>query len=68
MSGQVTNSFFFNRKNKDWTSKTLAKSPPPTSDRISFLLEPLPPSKVDVICVSLLCRNIFIYHDVKFFV
>ena len=38
MSGQVTNSFFFNRKNKDWTPKTLAKSPPPTSDRISFLL------------------------------
>ena len=38
MSGQVTNSFFFNRKNRDWTSKTLAKSPPPTSDRISFLL------------------------------
>ena len=45
MSGHGANSIFFNRKNKDWTSRTLANPPPPTSDNTSFL-------PVDVICVS----------------
>ena len=34
--------FFFIEKNKDWTSRTLANTPPPTSDNISFLPYPTP--------------------------
>ena len=36
MFGHGANSIFFNRKNKDWTSRTLANPPPPTSDNISY--------------------------------
>ena len=45
---------FFNKKNKDWTSRTLPNPPPPTSNNISFLpCLPLPPTlKVDDICAS----------------
>ena len=52
MSGHDANPIFFNIKNKDWTSRTLANLPPPTSDNISFLPYPPPHFKVDVICVS----------------
>ena len=40
MSGQSANLVFFNKKNKNWTSRTLANPPPPTSDNISFLSYP----------------------------
>ena len=52
MSGHGPNPIFFNKKSKDWTSRTLANPPPFTSDNISFL--PYPPSllKVDIIGVS----------------
>ena len=49
------------KKKKDWTSRTFANPPLPTSDNISFLPYPphspspsptLPTHKVDVICVS----------------
>ena len=55
MSGHSANLVFFNKKNKNWTSRTLANPPPPTSDNISFLSYPTtrpPPLKVNVICVS----------------
>ena len=45
MSGHGANLIFFNKKNKDWTSRTLTYPPPPTSDSISFLLTPLTPLK-----------------------
>ena len=42
------------KKNKDWTSSTLANPPFPASNNISFLAYPPSPYpfKVDVICVS----------------
>ena len=40
VSGYSTNPIFFNKKNTDWTSRTLANPYPPTSDNIWFL--PLP--------------------------
>ena len=60
ISGHGANPIFFNNKDKDWTSRTLATPNPPKSDNISFLLtspHPPPPPlvKVDVICVS--CLN-----------
>ena len=44
MSGNGANPILFNKK-KDWTFRTLANPPPPTSDNISFLPYPQPPSK-----------------------
>ena len=43
MSGHGANLIFFNKKNKDWTSRALANPHPPTSDNISFLPYPSPP-------------------------
>ena len=37
------NPIFFNKKNKDWTSRTLTNLHTPTSDNISFLPYPPPP-------------------------
>ena len=42
MSGHGANPIFFNKKKKDWTSRTFANPPLPTSDNISFL--PYPPT------------------------
>ena len=53
MSVHGANPIFFNKKNKDWTSRTLANQPPhpPTSDSLTH--PPPPPLlKLDVICVS----------------
>ena len=33
MSGHDANPIFFNKKNKDWTSRTLANPPPSTSNK-----------------------------------
>ena len=44
MFGHGGNPIFFNKKNKDWTPRTLANHPPPTSDSISFLPYPPPTS------------------------
>ena len=55
MSGYETNPIFFNKKNKDWTSRTLATPPSPTILRpikSRFCLIPPATFKVDVICVS----------------
>ena len=41
-SGHDANLIFFNKKNKDWMSRTLANPQPPTSDNISF--SPYPPT------------------------
>ena len=38
MFGHDANPIFFNKKNKDWTSRALAIPQPPTSDSISFCL------------------------------
>ena len=60
MSGNDANPVFFNKKktkqkNKDWTSRTLANSPPPYVRK--YLIFALPSTlKVDVICVSPLSR------------
>ena len=43
MSGYSANPIFFNKKIKDWMSRTLANPRPPPSDNISFLPYPLPP-------------------------
>ena len=43
MSGYSANPIFFNKKIKDWMSRTLANPPLPPSDNISFLPYPLPP-------------------------
>ena len=56
MSGHGGNPIFFNKKNKDWTPRTLANHPLPTSDSISFLpyTPPTPPPRpsiMGVICV-----------------
>ena len=48
----VANAIFFNKKTKDWTSRTLANPHSPTSDNISLLTYPPPSLKVDVLCVS----------------
>ena len=40
MSGYEANPTFFNKKNKDQTSRTLPSPQPPTSDNISFLPPP----------------------------
>ena len=37
MSGHDANSIFFNKRNKDWTSRTLANPPPTMSDNMSVL-------------------------------
>ena len=58
--GHDTNPIFLSKKNKEWTSGTLANPPPSTSNNISFLpySPPSPhPLKVDVICVSSLNRK-----------
>ena len=59
MSGNGANSIFFNKKNKDWTSRALAYThlPPPypyssISDKISIFHYPPLILKVGVICVS----------------
>ena len=44
MSGHGANLIFFNKKNKDWTSRALANPHLPTSDNISFYLTPHPHS------------------------
>ena len=55
MTGHGANPIFFNKKNKDWMSRTLPDPPPTTSNNILFLPYPLLPltPKIDVICVSL---------------
>ena len=55
MSGHGANSIFFNKKNKNWTSRTLATPHLPLRPITShFCLTPPPiPIKVDVICLSL---------------
>ena len=54
-----TNSIFFNNKNKDWTSRTLATLPPlHTLNSISFLPILQPPLKVDAIYLSPLIDRI----------
>ena len=45
MFGHDANPIFFNKKNKDCTSRALAIPQPPTSDSISFLPYPPPSSK-----------------------
>ena len=52
MSGHGANLIFFDKKNKDLTSRTLADPHTPTFDNISFLPYPHPPLKVNVICLS----------------
>ena len=53
MSGHDANPIFFNKKNKDWMSRTLANPPPPTSDNILFSPYPSPPPlKVYVMCIT----------------
>ena len=54
MSGHGANPIFFNKKNKDWTSRTLANPPPPhptMSDNIS-ILPYLPPRMCTPLTVS----------------
>ena len=64
MSDHGANPIFFNKKSKDWTSRTLGNPPPPTSDNISFLPYPPPHLKVDVIYVSPLKA---VFHSIKIF-
>ena len=58
MSGHDTNTIFFNKKDKNWTFRTLASQPPTplrpiTSHCFALPSPPPPPPKVvDVICVS----------------
>ena len=58
MSDHGANPTSFNKRKKDWTSKTLANPPPPspTSDNFPYTLPPSPPPpppvKVDIVCVS----------------
>ena len=48
------------KNNKNWTSRTPANLPPPTSNNISFFPYPSPPPfKGDVICASPLIANIW---------
>ena len=57
MSNHGANPVFSNKKNKDWTSKTLSTPPspsPPTSDNISFL--PYPPSPQSG-CHTCICHS-----------
>ena len=59
MSGHDAKPTFFNKKNKDWTSRTLANPHPPTSNNISFLpyLPPThAPSKWTLYVCHPLCR------------
>ena len=46
-------------KKKDWTSRTLAKLPPPTSDNISFCLTPTPPQSGRHMCITPNISHIF---------
>ena len=52
VSGYGANPIFFNKKNKDWTSRTLANPSPPTSENISFLPYPHPPQSGHHMCIT----------------
>ena len=55
ISNHGANPIFYNKKNKDWTFKTLAKPSPPTSDNISFLPYPsphIPPKSQRHMCIT----------------
>ena len=58
MSDHGANQIFFNKKNKDWTSRTLANHPPPlpppTSNNISYLpySPPIPPQSGRHMCIT----------------
>ena len=67
-SGHGANPVFFNKKNKDCTSRTLPNIPPATSHNISILLYPPLLLKVDVICVLPLYRCVYIKCVVLHFV
>ena len=43
MSGHGANPIFFNKKNKDWTSRTLANPPPYVREHLIFTLAPQSP-------------------------
>ena len=53
MSVHGANPVIFNKSNNNWTSRTLAKPPPPTSDHISFLPYTIhPPQSGRHICIT----------------
>ena len=52
MSGHDSNSVFFNKKNKDWTPKTLTNPNPTMSDKISFLPYPPPLKSRPHMCIT----------------
>ena len=58
MSGHGSNPIFFDKKDKDWMSRTLAYPPSLSSNNIPFLFYPPPgPFKEDIICVSALMNQ-----------
>ena len=65
ISGPGVNPIFFNKKNTDWTSRTLANPPPPTPNNTSFLSYAPSPLKVEVTCVSPL--NLIFYLSYAIF-
>ena len=52
MFGHGANSIFFNKKRKDWKTRTLVKPHPLRAVTSHFCLSPPPFLKVDIICVS----------------
>ena len=62
MSGHGVNPIFFDKKNEDWTSRTLANPSPflhPITSHFCLTPSPSPPVQVDVICVSPLKRTCY---------
>ena len=61
----AANPIFFNKKNKDWTSRTLAKPPSPTSDNISFLSlshpHRHPPQSGGHVCITSYIHSIILF-------
>ena len=54
MSGDGANPIFFNEKNKDWTSRTLANSPPTyVREHLIFTLAPPPRRSGRHMCITL---------------
>ena len=66
MSGHVTYPTFFNKKYKDWTSKTLV-NPPYVRSHLIFTSPPVPSIKLDVICVSSLAGIVRNTQEMKLF-
>ena len=67
MSDHGTNPIFFDKKNKDWTSRTLATPPPPLRLITSHFCLNLPPHPSLSQSGRHMCINPYINHFLRFY-